>query len=248
MTAAPVLSLPVLRLRGIGKSFGSVEILKGIDLDINPGVRHLIIGPNGAGKTTLFNVVTGQLTASAGSIEFLGGEITTLPPHRRARAGLGRTFQIASLFPHLAVWDNLLLAANAPGLLHIGATRAAERAATALGICGLESRRGALVAMLSYGEQRRLEIALTLAAEPKVLLLDEPMAGLTQEERSVLAERIVELSRSVTILLIDHDLEIAFRIAERVTVLDLGRIVCDGDPAAVLADPTVRRIYLGERQ
>jgi ABC-type branched-subunit amino acid transport system ATPase component len=242
-TAAPVLSL-----RGIGKSFGSVEILKGIDLDVRSGVRHLIIGPNGAGKTTLFNVVTGQLTASAGSIEFLGSDVTTLPPHRRARAGLGRTFQIASLFPHLAVWDNLLLAANAPGLLQIGPALAAERADNALGICGLESRRDVVVATLSYGEQRRLEIALTLAAEPKMLLLDEPMAGLTQEERQVLAERIVELSRSVTILLIDHDLEIAMRIAERVTVLDLGRIVCDGAPDFVLADPTVRRIYLGERQ
>jgi ABC-type branched-subunit amino acid transport system ATPase component len=236
---------PVLRLRGIAKSFGSVEILKDIDLDVHPGVRHLIIGPNGAGKTTLFNVVTGQLAASAGSVAFLGNDITWLPPHKRARAGLGRTFQIASLFPHLAVWDNLLLAANAPGLLRIGAAQAAARAAKALAICGLETRRGAVVGTLSYGEQRRLEIALTLAAEPKMLLLDEPMAGLTQEERQVLAGRIIELSNSVTILLIDHDLEIALSIAERVTVLNLGRIICDGAPDVVLADPVVRQIYLG---
>jgi ABC-type branched-subunit amino acid transport system ATPase component len=236
---------PVLRLRGIGKSFGRVEILKGIDLDVHHGVRHLIIGPNGAGKTTLFNVVTGQLAASTGSVAFLGSDITSLPPHRRARAGLGRTFQIASLFPHLAVRDNLLLAANAPGLLRIGAAQAAARAAKALAICGLEDRRGAIVSMLSYGEQRRLEIALALATEPKMLLLDEPMAGLTQEERQALAGRIVELGKSVTILLIDHDLEVALGIAERVTVMNLGRIICDGAPDAVLADADVRRIYLG---
>ncbi|HEX7439201.1 MAG TPA: ATP-binding cassette domain-containing protein, partial [Caldimonas sp.] len=165
--------MTLLAVENVSKAFGGVHAIEGLSFDIRPGAVHSIIGPNGAGKTTLFNVVTGQLAASSGSVAFLGSDITSLPPHRRARAGLGRTFQIASLFPHLAVSDNLLLAANAPGLLSIGAAQAAERAAKALAICGLEDRRGAIVSTLSYGEQRRLEIALALAAEPKMLLLDE---------------------------------------------------------------------------
>jgi branched-chain amino acid transport system ATP-binding protein len=219
--------------------------LADVDLDVHAGVRHLIIGPNGAGKTTLFNVVTGQLPASSGRVEFLGEDVTREQPHRRARAGMGRTFQIASLFQHLAVWDNLLLAASAPSIVQVGTRLARERAERALAQCGLADKRAVPVAALSYGEQRRLEIALTLAGAPKMLLLDEPMAGLTQEERVVLAGRIVELSREITILLIEHDLEIALSIAERLTVLNLGRVLRDGAPRALLNDAEVRRIYLG---
>jgi branched-chain amino acid transport system ATP-binding protein len=243
--SAPDSATPILSLRGIGKSFGSVHVLAGIDLDIHAGIRHLIIGPNGAGKTTLFNVVTGLLAASTGSVAFLGQDVTRLPPYRRTRHGLGRTFQIASLFQHLTVWENLLLAGSAPSIMHIGASYARTRAERALTGSGLERKRDQPVGSLAYGEQRRLEIALTLAGEPRMLLLDEPMAGLTQEERAGLAQRIVELSAATAILLIEHDLEIALGFAERVTVLNLGRILRDGDPRAVLSDPEVRRIYLG---
>ena len=240
--AAPA---PVLRLRGLGKMFGSLEVLADIDLDVHAGIRHLIIGPNGAGKTTLFNVVTGQLPATRGTVEFLGEDVTGQRPHRRARRGMGRTFQIASLFQHLAVWDNLLLAASAPSIVRVGTSLARERAERALVQCGLAEKRGVPVAALSYGEQRRLEIALTLAGSPKMLFLDEPMAGLTQEERVLLARRIIDLGSELTILLIEHDLEIALSIAERLTVLNLGRILRDGEPRALLNDAEVRRIYLG---
>ena len=236
---------PVLRLRGLGKSFGSVGVLAGIDLDVRAGLRHLIIGPNGAGKTTLFNVVTGQLSPSSGSIEFFGEDVTATSPHRRARLGMGRTFQVASLFQQLSVWDNLLLAASAPSIVRAGAKAARSGAERALVDCGLELRRDVPVGLLSYGEQRRLEIALTLAGRPRMLFLDEPMAGLTQEERMALAKRIVDLSSTVTILLIEHDLEIALTVAERLTVLNLGQILLDGAPGEVLEDPEVRRIYLG---
>ena len=236
---------PILRLRGLAKSFGSVEVLRGVDLDMHEGVRHLLIGPNGAGKTTLFNLVNGGLAPTRGQIEFAGKDITRLSRHRRARAGLGRTFQVASLFPRLTVWDNLVLAAQAPGFLARRAGAARAKAATALELSGLAARRQALAGALAYGQQRLLEIAMALATEPRMLLLDEPMAGLTQEERIAFADRIVELSTTTAILLIEHDLETALRIAERVTVLNLGAVICDGTPEEVLADPLVKQVYLG---
>jgi branched-chain amino acid transport system ATP-binding protein len=238
-------SEPILRLRGVAKAFGSVEVLKGVDLDVHAGVRHLLIGPNGAGKTTLFNVVNGLMPPTAGTIEFGGHDITRLSLARRARAGLGRTFQIASLFPHLTVWENLLLAAQAPGLTKKPGGQVQKDAAEALARSGLAARRGSLVSNLAYGQQRLLEIAMALATRPKMLLLDEPMAGLTQEERIGFAQTVVELSATTAILLIEHDLETALRVAERVTVLNLGAIVFDGGPAEMLAAPIVRQIYLG---
>jgi branched-chain amino acid transport system ATP-binding protein len=234
-----------LRVRGLAKSFGSVGVINRIDLDFAMDRRHLIIGPNGAGKTTFFNLLTGQLSPSAGEIEFLGQPITYMPIHQRARHGLGRTFQIASLFRELSVWENLLLAAHAPHAAERTPLPADERAGSALAQCGLEPKRSAPVRSLSYGEQRRLEIALSLAAAPKMLLLDEPLAGLTQDERRILAERIVGLSKTVGIVLIEHDLEVATTMAERLTVFHLGRVVADGSPEAVLAQPLVREIYLG---
>jgi ABC-type branched-subunit amino acid transport system ATPase component len=236
---------PILRLRGITKSFGRVEVLRGVDLDVQAGVRHLLIGPNGAGKTTLFNVINGHFPPTAGSIEFDGDDITHLPVARRARNGLGRTFQVASLFPHLTVWENLLIAAQAPSLLRKGSRAVAHDAATAMEQSGLAGQRYALVGNLAYGQQRLLEIAMALATAPRMLLLDEPMAGLTQEERVAFADRVIELSMRTAILLIEHDLEVALRIAERVTVLNLGSVVYDGKPADVLAAPIVQQIYLG---
>jgi ABC-type branched-subunit amino acid transport system ATPase component len=236
---------PILRLRGISKSFGKVEVLRGVDLDVRTGTRHLLIGPNGAGKTTLFNVINGHFPPTSGSIEFDGDDVTRLPVSRRARIGLGRTFQVASLFPHLTVWENLLIAAQAPGLLKKGSRAVSHAAETALEQSGLAGQRYALVGNLAYGQQRLLEIAMALATAPRMLLLDEPMAGLTQEERGAFAERVIELSTRTAILLIEHDLEVALRIAERVTVLNLGAIAYDGKPSDVLAAPIVRQIYLG---
>jgi ABC-type branched-subunit amino acid transport system ATPase component len=236
---------PILRLRGITKFFGKVEVLRGIDLDVHAGVRHLLIGPNGAGKTTLFNVINGHFPLTGGSIEFDGRDVTRLSVSQRARRGLGRTFQVASLFSHLTVWENLLVAAQAPGLLRKGSSAAAADAASALEQSGLAAQRFALVATLAYGQQRLLEIAMALATSPRMLLLDEPMAGLTQEERVTFADRVIALSTRTAILLIEHDLEVALRIAERVTVLSLGSVVYDGSPADVLASPIVQQIYLG---
>jgi ABC-type branched-subunit amino acid transport system ATPase component len=236
---------PILRLRGITKSFGKVDVLRGVDLDVHAGVRHLLIGPNGAGKTTLFNVINGQFPPTAGRIEFDGVDVTRLPVSRRARSGLGRTFQVASLFPHLTVWENLLIAAQAPGLLRKGARAVGHDADAALEQSGLAGQRYVVVGNLAYGQQRLLEIAMALATAPRMLLLDEPMAGLTPEERVAFADRVIELSMRTAILLIEHDLEVALRIAERVTVLNLGGVVYDGKPAEVLAAPIVQQIYLG---
>jgi len=234
-----------IRVRGLEKSFGAVQVIRGVDLDISGTQRHLIIGPNGAGKTTFLNLLSGQLSASAGEIEFNGETITHLPVHLRARRGLGRTFQIASLFQGLSVWDNITLAASAPAASDRSRDAIASRAANALEQCELETKRSSPVRSLSYGEQRRLEIALSLATAPAFLLLDEPMAGLTQDERKTLAARIVDLSNTVGIVLIEHDLEIALTIAERLTVFHLGKVVADGGPDKVLMDPLVREIYLG---
>jgi ABC-type branched-subunit amino acid transport system ATPase component len=236
---------PILRLRGITKSFGKVEVLRGVDLDVHAGIRHLLIGPNGAGKTTLFNVINGHFQPTGGSIEFDGGEVTRQSVSKRARGGLGRTFQVASLFPYLTVWENLLIAVQAPGLLRKGSRAVSSDATAALEQSGLASHRFALVGNLAYGQQRLLEIAMALATSPRMLLLDEPMAGLTQEERLNFADRVVALSTRMAILLIEHDLEVALRIADRVTVLNLGGVVYDGSPADVLASPIVQQIYLG---
>jgi ABC-type branched-subunit amino acid transport system ATPase component len=234
-----------IRVRGLAKSFGALEVIRDINLDISASRRHLIIGPNGAGKTSFFNLLSGQLLASRGDISLNGERITNMPVHLRARRGLGRTFQIASLFAGLSVWDNIVLAASAPALSDRSAQAIARRAANALEQSGLETKRAFPIRRLAYGEQRRLEIAISLTTSPKFILLDEPMAGLTPEERRVLATRIIHLSNSVGVVLIEHDPEIALSIAQRLTVLHLGKVVADGEPGEVLSNPLVREIYLG---
>lgn len=237
--------IPLLKLRGVAKLFDGVQVLRGVDLDVHAGVRHLLIGPNGAGKTTLFNVINGHLAPSDGRIEFAGRNVTRLTASQRARLGFGRTFQVASLFPHLTVWDNLLIAAQAPSLFGKRPQAVIEAAQRALADSNLAAQRHRIVGNLSYGQQRLLEIAMALATSPRMLLLDEPMAGLTQEERGAFAERIVQLSAHTAIVLIEHDLEVALRVADRVTVLNLGAIVYDGTPVEVLSAPIVKEIYLG---
>jgi branched-chain amino acid transport system ATP-binding protein len=241
-----------LTVTGLTHDFGGLRALDGVTLDVAAGERRVILGPNGAGKTTLFNLVTGLLRPSTGRIRLLGRDVTLLSPHRRARLGLGRTFQITTLFPRLTVLDSVLLAVQgADGrrfALHrpFGAYgRLFERAEALLDEWGFRARRDVAVHLLSYGEQRQLELVLALAGRPRVLLLDEPTAGLSPAETASVAGLVRRLPREVTILLIEHDMDVALELAERVTVLHYGRVVADGPTEAVRRDPRVRKIYLG---
>src|SRR5262249_48989704 len=202
--------------------------------------------PNGAGKTTLFNLIAGELSATAGEIHLLDRDITDLPPHRRAGLGLARTFQITNLFPSLSAFENCLLAVQALGRAKFAMLRPLERfpglraqALEALRAVGLDDRAAELVRNLSHGEQRQLEIGLALAARPRVLLLDEPTAGLSPGESQFMADLVQRLDPAMTVLIIEHDMDIALQIAERVTVLHYGRVIADGWRDDVKADPLV---------
>ena len=241
-----------LRLEKVSKWFGGLRAVDGVELAVRPGERRALIGPNGAGKTTLFNLIAGALPASEGRITLFGDDVTRLAQHRRAVLGLTRTFQITNLFPNLTVLDNVLLAAQAltPAkfamLRPLGRfTDLDARARQALAAVGLEDRAGATVRHLSHGEQRQLEIALALAGKPRVLLLDEPAAGLSQAEAHLMTALLRRLDPAITLLIIEHDMDIALEVAQHVTVLHYGRVIADGPREAVKADPTVREIYLG---
>ena len=226
--------------------------MDGVDLAVQPGERRAIIGPNGAGKTTLFNLISGELGVSTGAIHLFDRDITGLPPHRRAALGLARTFQITNLFPSLSALENGLLAVQALTRTKFAMlrplerfTRLKERALAALRAVGLEDRAATTVRNLSHGEQRQLEIALALAGQPRVLLLDEPTAGLSPGESQLMADLLRGLDPAMTVLIIEHDMDIALQIALHVTVLHYGRVIADGPREAVKADPLVREIYLG---
>jgi branched-chain amino acid transport system ATP-binding protein len=219
---------------------------------VRPGERRALIGPNGAGKTTLFNLIAGTIPLSTGSIHLFGRDVTGIAPHRRAALGLARTFQINNLFPALTVLENCLLAVQ--GLTRTkfsmlrpleGYPALAERARATLGLVGLHDRVDATVRNLSHGEQRQLEIALALAGQPRVLLLDEPTAGLSAAESQHMARLLRALDPAITVLMIEHDMDIALEMAERVTVLHYGRVIADGRRDDVKANPLVREIYLG---
>ena len=226
--------------------------MDGVDLAVQPGERRAIIGPNGAGKTTLFNLISGELGVSTGAIHLFDRDITGLPPHRRAALGLARTFQITNLFPSLSALENGLLAVQALTRTKFVMlrplerfTRLKERALAALRAVGLEDRAATTVRNLSHGEQRQLEIALALAGQPRVLLLDEPTAGLSPGESQLMADLLRGLDPAMTVLIIEHDMDIALQIALHVTVLHYGRVIADGPREHVKADPLVREIYLG---
>jgi branched-chain amino acid transport system ATP-binding protein len=244
--------MSALAVAGLTRDFGGLRALDRVTLDVEPGERRVILGPNGAGKTTLFNVVTGLLPPTAGRVWLLGHDVTRLPPHRRARLGLGRTFQITTLFPGLTVLDSVRLAVQGTEGLRFALCppraahgRVLAQAAALLGEWGLPDRGDAQVRALSYGEQRQLELVLALAARPRVLLLDEPTAGLSPAETATVVTLVRRLPRDVTILLIEHDMDVALELAERLTVLHHGRVVADGPTAAVRRDPRVQEIYLG---
>jgi branched-chain amino acid transport system ATP-binding protein len=242
-----------LRVEGLAKHFGGVIASDHISLDVAAGELHAVIGPNGAGKTTLIGQLAGELTPDAGRVIFAGQDITRLAVPLRSARGLARSFQITSLFPDFTALDNVALAVQA----HAGhsfrfwapARRAAELrepARAALGRVGLAARSDTIVSKLSHGEHRQLELAMALATSPRLLLLDEPMAGLGPEESARMVELLRELKQEVTILLIEHDMTAVFALADRITVLVYGRVIASGAPAAIRENAAVRKAYLGE--
>ena len=226
--------------------------MEGVTLSVQPGERRALIGPNGAGKTTLFNLISGTLPLSGGAISLFGQDVTRAPAHRRAALGLARTFQITNLFPDLTVLENCLLAVQALSPVKFSMLRPVsayghlrERARAMLEAVGLEAVAAARVNVLSHGEQRQLEIALALAGRPRVLLLDEPTAGLSPAESRLMAALLARLDPAITVLMIEHDMDIALELSPTVTVLHYGRVIADGSREEIRADPQVREIYLG---
>ena len=237
------------------KRFGGLQALTGVDLSIEAGERRAIIGPNGAGKTTLFNLITGTLHPTSGRIVLFGQEVTRLPPHHRARLGLARTFQITTLFPNLSVLDNVLLAVQAsdPAKFVLHRSRAAyphlhTKAQALLEQWGLVEQAGTQVRALSYGEQRQVELILAMAGSPKLLLLDEPTAGLSPAETATVSGMIKALSGDMAILVIEHDMDVAFELAHRITVLHQGRVLAEGIGEEIRKNSEVAEIYLGAQR
>jgi branched-chain amino acid transport system ATP-binding protein len=241
-----------LDIRGLSRHFGGVQALSQVSMSVQTGERRLVIGPNGAGKTTLFNMVAGTFQPSAGTVLLWGKDITRAPAYVRARMGLARTFQITNLFSRLSVFDNLLLALNAgePTAFSmqrpIRANRAMYRRAEALlDNWGLTAIAGRGAREVSYGEQRQVDLMLAMACEPKLLLLDEPMAGLSAAEAARVIGMIHALPREMTILMIEHDVDLAFDLADRISVLHQGQLIAEGAPDEIRGHPQVSEIYLG---
>ena len=246
---------PVLSTSGLSKRFGAFNANTDITLALPQGARHALIGPNGAGKTTLINLLTGVLAPTSGDVFLSGERITGLAQHQRVKRGVTRTFQINTLFPGLTVLESVTLAvcerAGRAGNWHrtVAAQRVeADEALALLQMLGLGSEANMLTRDLPYGKQRLVEIALALATKPRILLLDEPAAGIPAGESAELFAVIATLPKDVTILFIEHDMELVFRFAERITVLVGGQVLTEGTPAEIAADPRVREVYLGEAQ
>jgi branched-chain amino acid transport system ATP-binding protein len=243
----------ILRTEKLVKRFGGILVTDEVSLDIAPGELHAIIGPNGAGKTTLINQLSGEMASNEGRVWFDGHDVTSLPIHSRARRGLLRSYQITSVFDAFTVRENAALAALGaqghgwgflgPLLKREGPAKAAQEAIDA---CGLAARADVPAADLAYGERRQLEMAMALAAQPKFLLLDEPMAGMSVQESSQVVAMLQRLKGRYSILLIEHDMEAVFALADRITVLVYGKVMFTGTPAEIREHPEVRAVYLGE--
>jgi branched-chain amino acid transport system ATP-binding protein len=247
------LSEPLLQISNIAKRFEGIVATDNLTLDIIAGELHAVIGPNGAGKTTLIGQLGGQVIPDTGRIYFAGSDITALPTHRRSQLGLARTFQISSLFLDLSVLDNVALAvqAHAGHSFHFWRNARTEPelrqpAQMALSRVGLAQRANLPASALSHGEHRLLELAMALAGQPRMLLLDEPMAGLGPEQSANMVDTLRRLKRDLTVLLVEHDMEAVFALADRITVLVDGRTIASGTPETVRGDEEVRRAYLGE--
>jgi branched-chain amino acid transport system ATP-binding protein len=249
------MNAPILTLSGLEKSFGALKVTDGVTLDIAASELHAVIGPNGAGKTTLIGEVTGEVPLDAGTVVFDGQDITHWPVHRRALAGLTRSFQITQVLPGFTVIENVAIAAQA----HDGSSfrffrsaaadiRLNDKAMASLDQVGLGARAHSGAASLSHGEKRQLEIAMGLVCEPKLLLLDEPMAGMGREETERMVEVLLALKGRYPMVLVEHDMHAVFRLADRISVLVYGRVIASGTPDQVRADPAVREAYLGEEE
>ena len=248
------MSTPALEIEHISKSFGALRVSRDVSLTLQAGARHALIGPNGAGKTTLVNVISGLLQPSSGIIRLDGTDITEASPERRVALGLARTFQISSLFPQLTVAENVALALEARlgvdwqiwGTLRARAD-IVDGAAALLDSLGLLALAPKPVADLPYGQRRLVEIALVLALEPRTLLLDEPAAGLASSDRYAVLDLLLRLPPTLTILVIEHDMSLVFRLAQRITVLVEGAVLVEGTPAEIRVNAQVRDVYLGTR-
>jgi len=245
---------PLLRIKNLVRRFGGILATDNLSLDIARGELHAIIGPNGAGKTTLISQLIGQLRPTAGSIHFAGQDVTHLPAWKRSRLGLARSFQITSLLPNLTAADNVALAAQARDghSFHFFGNAREEKplraaAHAALDRVGLLGRADVMVSRLSHGEQRELELAVALATKPQLLLLDEPMAGLGITESARMVKLLAELRQEVTIVLVEHDMNAVFALADRITVLVYGRVIASDVPAAIRTNEEVKRAYLGDQ-
>ena len=244
--------MSALTVSALTKSFGGLHVTRGVDLNVEPGERRLIIGPNGAGKTTLFNLITGELTPDSGSIHLFGQDITKVPSRRRPHLGMARTYQIITLFARDTILHNVTLA-----LLGLSPSRwnplidlkrqghFVEHAQAALERVGLGHIANRHLGQTSYGERRRVEIAMALIQSPKVLLLDEPFAGLSIDERRDVQKLLLAIPRDVTIVMIEHNMDVALEFAEHITLLHFGEVIVEGNRSEVVADPRTREVYLG---
>jgi branched-chain amino acid transport system ATP-binding protein len=242
---------PILRLRGVGRRFGGVHAVKDVDLEIRAGERRAILGPNGAGKTTLFNVISGEFPPTSGSMELFGRDVTLEPARKRARLGLSRTFQTSKLFLGMTVEDNLYLSLLGVRKGHLRLVRSREdkemreRARQMAGVVGLDGVLDREVGELSHGEQRQLELGMARATDPKLMMLDEPAAGLSRAERVRLTELLLDLDPHITLILIEHDMDVALGVAEWVTMMHNGSVLVEGTPEEIRTNQTVHDLYLG---
>jgi branched-chain amino acid transport system ATP-binding protein len=247
------MTTPALEVIGLNKHFGGLPATKEVSFHVMPGERRLIIGPNGAGKTTIFNLVTGDLQPDSGSVKLFGQELLDLPTQARVHLGLARTYQILTLFPRETLIHNVVLALLGlkplrwnPWTFLTGHNDIYAAAHAALAQVGLGESADRVVAETSYGERRRLELAMALAQKPKLLMLDEPLAGLSPGERQSVRGLLDQIPRDVTIIMIEHDMDTALDFAERITLLHYGQVIVEGTRAEVVADPRTREVYLGD--
>ena len=245
--------MSALELRSLAKSFGGLRVTANVNLDVAPGERRLIIGPNGAGKTTLFNLITGELKPDGGSIRLFGQDITRAPSRLRAHLGLARTYQIITLFPGESLLRNVMLSLLGLSPLRWNCVARFDRqealivrAREALKRVGLDTLADRTLAQTSYGERRRVEIAMALAQQPQLLLLDEPFAGLSIDERRDVQKLLLAIPREVTVVMIEHDMDVALELAERITLMHFGEVIVEGTRAEVVSHPRTREVYLGE--
>ena len=247
------MTTPLLVTDGLGRRFGGLSAVEDVSIGVEPGEIRAIIGPNGAGKTTLVGMICGRIPPSTGRVRFEDRDVTAMPAWRRVAAGIVYTFQVTSIYGALSVRDNVALAAQrrlmrSPGAwLRLDEAALSVRVEQSLRALGLDERSDARAGDLPYGHQRLLEVAMGLALEPRLLILDEPTQGLAEHEIETFCERVRDIASRATVMLIEHNMKVVLRLASRITVMDQGRVIADGDPASVESDPDVQRAYLGQR-